>query len=96
MDFLRAFLRAKLLIKSLKVSDQWPAEVWWCRGDCLIVCPLPMSSSVWWSLLLDMRCFQSHNMTSYLHLQTNVLAKFVDAICLLFCTHFPYSLLYSV
>jgi len=27
MDFLRAFLRAKSLIKSLKVSDKWRAEV---------------------------------------------------------------------
>jgi len=26
--FLRAFLKAKSLVKSLKVSDQWRAEVW--------------------------------------------------------------------
>jgi len=54
MDFLPAFLKANPLIKSLNVSDQWRAEVWWCPG-----------------------------------LQTNVLAKFVDAICILFYTHSP-------
>jgi len=32
VDFLRAFLKAKSLIKSLKVSDQWRAEVWLCVG----------------------------------------------------------------
>jgi len=31
-------------------------------------------------------------MTSYLRLQTNVLAKFVDITCILFYTHFPYLL----
>jgi len=52
------------------------------RGDCLIGCPyqiLVLSSGVgpWWSLLLDIPCLWRHNMTSYSHLQTNVLAKFV-------------------
>jgi len=28
MDFLRAFLKAKSLIKSLKLSDQLRAELW--------------------------------------------------------------------
>jgi len=28
--FLREFSKAKGLIKSLTVSDQWRAEVWWC------------------------------------------------------------------
>jgi len=27
MDFMQAFLKAKSLIKSLRVSDQWHAEV---------------------------------------------------------------------
>ena len=58
---LRAFLKAKSLIKSLKVSDQWRAEVWRCAGRLLlIVCPPyqspVLSSSVWWPLL-DIRCW---------------------------------------
>jgi len=32
---------------------------------------------------------------SYSHLQTNVLAKFVDTACILFYTHSSYSLLYK-
>jgi len=39
---------------------------------------LELSSGVWWSLLLDIRCLWRHNMMSYSRLQTNVLAKFVD------------------
>jgi len=39
MDFLREFSKAKWLIKPLKVSDQWRAEVGDVWGDCLIVCP---------------------------------------------------------
>jgi len=31
-------------------------------------------------------------MTSYLRLQTNILAKFVNTTCILFYTHSPYSL----
>ena len=43
---------------------------------------LVLSSGVWWSLLLDIRCLWRHNMTSYSRLQTNVLAKFVDTTCI--------------
>jgi len=35
MEFLRAFLKAKSLIKSLKVSDQWRVQVWWYAGRLL-------------------------------------------------------------
>jgi len=35
-------------------------------------------------------------MTSYSHLQTKVLAKFVDTACILFYTPPPYSLLNNV
>jgi len=35
MDFLQAFSKAKSLIKSLKVSDQWRADVKWCVGRLL-------------------------------------------------------------
>jgi len=97
MDFLRAFLKVKSLIKSLKVSDQWRAKVWWGAGRLLlIVGPLPNSSIeqqrvvvIVGYTLLDIRCLQRHNMMSYLRLQTNVLEKFVDAICILFYTHPP-------
>ena len=47
---------------------------------------LVLSSGVWWSLLLDIRCLWRHSMTSYSRLQTNVLAKFVDITCILFYT----------
>jgi len=59
---LRAFSKAKWLIKSLKVGNQWRAEVWWCVGRLLDCMPpyqiLVLSSSVWRSLLLDIRCLQ--------------------------------------
>jgi len=94
---LRAFLKAKSLIKSLKVSDQWRAEVWQCAGRLLlIVCPPPNSSveqqrmvAIVGYTLLDIRCLHRHNMMSYVRLQTNVLEKFVDAICIFFYTHPP-------
>jgi len=40
MHCLRAFLKAKSLMKSLKVSDHWRAEVWWCPGRLLDCRPL--------------------------------------------------------
>jgi len=43
---------------------------------------LVLSGGVWWSLLLDIRCLWLQNMTSYPHLQINVLAKFVDTTCI--------------
>jgi len=55
-----------------------------------------LSSGVWWSLLLDIRCLRCHNMTSYSRLQTNVLAKIVDTTSILLYTQSPYSLLYDV
>jgi len=66
-------------------NTQWRAEVWWCPGwlfDWMLPSRiLVLSSGVWWSLLLDIRCLWRHNMTSYSPLQTNVLANFVDATC---------------
>jgi len=44
---------------------------------------------------MDIRSLWCHNMRSYSRLQTNVLAKFVCATCMLFYTHSPYSLLYT-
>jgi len=46
-----------------------------------------LSSATWWSLLLDMRCLWRHNITAYLRLQTNGLAKLVSKICILCYRH---------
>jgi len=43
---------------------------------------LGLSSGVWLSLLLDIRCLLRRNMTLYSRLQNNVLAKFVDTTVL--------------
>jgi len=45
MDFFRAFIKAKALIKSLKVADQWRAEVWWCPGRLLDCTVYPLQNS---------------------------------------------------
>jgi len=75
--------------------SQWLTEVWWCQGrllDCISPYQiLVLSSGVWRPLLFHIRCFWRHNLTSYLRLQTNFLANFVDTICILFYAHFPYS-----
>jgi len=67
-------------------TRQWRAEIWRCPGRLLDWMPpsqiMVLSSGVWWSLLLDIRCLWLHNMTSYSHLQTKVLAKFVDTACI--------------
>jgi len=39
------------------------------------------------------RCLWRHSLTSYSHFQINVLATFVDTICILFHSQSPYSLL---
>ena len=53
---------------------EWRAEVWWCQGQMLDWMPpfeiLVLSSAVWWSLLLNIRCLWRHNVTSYSRLQT--------------------------
>jgi len=68
---------------------QSSGDLW---GDYLIAHPyqiLVLSSGVWWSLSLDIRCLWRHNITTYSHLQNNILMKFVDTTCILLCTHFP-------
>jgi len=54
-------------------TAQWRAEVWWCPGRLLDWMPpyqiLVLSSGVWWSLVLDIRCLWRHNVTSYSGLQ---------------------------
>jgi len=44
---------------------------------------------VWWSFAFGVRCLWRYNLTSYSCVETNVLAKFVDIIRILFCTHSP-------
>jgi len=34
------------------MQDQWRAEVWWCPGGCLVVCPLPNSSIEQWRMVV--------------------------------------------
>jgi len=46
---------------------------------------------LWWSFVFGARCFWCHNLKSYSCFQTNVLATFVDIICMLFYDkHSPY------
>jgi len=47
-------------------------------------------SGIWWSFVNGLRGLWHHNLTSYSCFQTNVLAKFVDTICIFFSTHCPY------
>ena len=62
-----------------------------CRGLMMsgatawLDAPLPNSSIEQWRMVVivtGISCLWRHNMTSYSHLQTNVLAKFVDTICI--------------
>ena len=43
-------------------------------------------SGIWWSFVFGVRCLWRHNLTSYSCFQTNVLAMFVDTICIFFYT----------
>ena len=43
---------------------------------------------IWWSF--GVRCLWRHNLTSFSCFQTNVLAKFVDIICIFLSVHSPY------
>ena len=45
---------------------------------------------IWWSFVFGMRCLWRHKLTSYSTFQTNVLATFVDIICIVFYTHSSY------
>jgi len=47
-------------------------------------------SCIWWSFVFGVRSLLRHKFTSYSRFQTNVLAKFVDIICIFFYTHSPY------
>jgi len=47
-------------------------------------------SGIWWSFAFGVRCLWRHNLTSHSCFQTNILAKFVDIICIFFYMHSPY------
>jgi len=47
-------------------------------------------SGKWWSFVFGVRCLWCHNLKSYSCFQTNVLAKYVDIICIFLYTHSPY------
>jgi len=43
-----------------------------------------------WSFVFSVRCLWRHNLTAYSCFKTNVLAVFVDIICMFLYTHSPY------
>ena len=45
---------------------------------------------IWLSFVFGVRCLWRHNLTSFPCFQTNVLAKFVDIVCIFFYIHSPY------
>jgi len=45
---------------------------------------------VWWLIVFGVRCLWRHNLTFFPCFQTNVLAKFVDIVCIIFNIHSPY------
>ena len=47
-------------------------------------------SGTWRPFVFGFRCLWRHNVTSYSCLQTDVLAKFVDIICIFLYTYSPY------
>jgi len=52
-------------------------------------------SGIWWSFVFGVCCLRIHNLTSYSCLQTTILVKFVDIICIIFYTHSPYFINYQ-
>ena len=49
-----------------------------------------LCNGTWWSFVFGVRFLWRHNLTSNSCFQTNVLAKFVDIICIFFYIHSPY------
>ena len=49
-----------------------------------------LSRVIWWSFAFSARCLWRHNLTSFPCFPNNVLAKFVDIICVFFYIHSPY------
>ena len=45
---------------------------------------------IWWLFVFGVRCLWRHNLTSFPCFQTNVLAKFVDIVCIFFYIQSPY------
>ena len=44
-------------------------------------------SGIWWSFAFAVRSVWRHNLMSYSSFQTNILAKFVEILCIFFYTH---------
>jgi len=45
---------------------------------------------IWWLFVFGFRCLWRHNLTSFPFFQTNVLAKFVEIVCIFFYIHSHY------
>jgi len=45
---------------------------------------------IWWLFVCGVHCLWRHNLTSFPCFQTNVLAKFVDIVCIFFYIHSPW------
>jgi len=45
---------------------------------------------IWWLFVFRVHCLWRQNLTSFPCFQTNVLAKFVDIVCIFFYIHSPY------
>jgi len=67
--------------RNVVLPQQCRAEVWWCPRRLLDWMPhyqiLVLSSGVWCSLLLDIRCWWRHNLTSYSGLQPTFWLSFL-------------------
>jgi len=46
-------------------------------------------SGIWWSFVFGVRYLLRHNFKLYSCLPTNFFEKFVDTLCMFFCTHSP-------
>jgi len=61
--------------------------------------PLQNSSIEQWLVVVIITVYRRlccHSISLYSRLQTNVLAKFVDTVCILFYTHAPHLILFDV
>ena len=53
-------------------------------------------SGIGWSFAFGVYRLWRHNLPSYAYFQTNVLAKFVDIMCIFFYKHSPYFICYGI
>ena len=64
-------------------------NAWWKQWRTQKIFMGVSFNGIWWSFAFGVRCLRRHNWTSYYCFQTNVLAKFVDILCIFFYTHSP-------